>query len=217
VDDIIHFNLQRSIFDLVVISTVKVILLVILVTELETVVINCLYRPIICRSFINKKNILLIFLILIVIGSLTFSIIKLIIVVHNLSLSKLNLSAVCIFVAASSLESIGILLIYFYLKKLKLIEQRLVDSKNEEKINLRRIFSLVQSERSWLSIGFFFLLISSFIETVDLFLFGKILGLASEQESMHSINITIAIVLSLDLVSSIATFIYSWVFALAGQ
>jgi len=116
-DDIIHFNLSKSIFDLLSISTLKLIILIILLTEFERLIIIHLNQPIISRSFVKHKNLLMILLIILInIASLTFGIIKLIIVLHHHLLSKLNISAACIFLEMSSLEFIGIFLTYFYLK-----------------------------------------------------------------------------------------------------
>jgi hypothetical protein len=135
--------MATSVFDLVTLSTLKLILVIILLTELERLSIIRLYRPVVDRSFILKRNLLIVVLVLVAIGSLTFVIIKLILVLRQSSLSKLNLSAVCIFLILSSLESIGILWTCIYLSQLKLIEQqRSVDSRTKT-VNLRRVFWLV--------------------------------------------------------------------------
>lgn len=212
VDDIIHFNLSKSIFDLLSISTLKLIILIILLTEFERYFIIHLNRPIISRSFVKHKNLLMILIILINIASLTFGTIKLIIVLHHNLSSKLNISAICIFLGMSSLEFISICLTYFHLKRLKLTTEELIHS-----VNIGRIFSLIQPERSWILIASIFLLIASLIETIDIFLLGKVVSLAIEKDSMYSANVMIGILLSLDTVCSIGTFIYLSIFALVGQ
>ncbi|UJR17456.1 hypothetical protein I4U23_004351 [Adineta vaga] len=218
IDDIIHFHLPTSIFDLVMISTIKLILLIGLLTEFERFIIHHLYQPVVHRSIISYKTLFIIILMLIVISSLSFGILKLIIVLRYDSMSKIYVSTLYIFLTLSIFESIGMLWLCFYVKQMKLVARERSFNVQGKGSNLRRIFSLIQSEKSWLSAGTFFLFIGSIIDAIDLLLFGKIIGLAvTEQESMHSVNIIIGIVFGLNLISSTMSVLQSWMFALVGQ
>ncbi|CAF3643399.1 unnamed protein product [Rotaria sp. Silwood1] len=218
IDDIIHFHLTTSIFDLVMISMFKLILLIILLTELETLVILRLYRPINRSSFPFNRYLFTIALLLITIGSLTFAIIKFVLIFHQqFQLSKLYLSCIYIFLFCSLLESIGILFIFPYLNRLKLIEQQYEQNRQEKQVDIRRVFSLAKEERSLMLIGSFFLFIESAIDIVTIILFGQIIAFALKYESMHSVNVTILIYFGIDFINCICSFLNSWLFDLAGQ
>ncbi|CAF1125845.1 unnamed protein product [Rotaria sordida] len=218
IDDIIHFHLTTSIFDLVIISMFKLILLIILLTELEILVILRLYRPIDRSSFSFNRYLFIIALLLIAIGSLTFAIIKFVIIFHQeFQLSKLYLSCIYIFLVCSLLEFIGILFIFPYLNRLKLIEQQREQNRQEKQVDIRRVFSLAKEERSLMIIGTFFLFIASAIDIVDIILFGQIIAFALKYESMHSVNVIILIFFGIDFINCICTFFNTWLFDLAGQ
>ena len=219
IDDIVHFHLVTSIFDLVIISTLKFILLTVLLTELETRVILRLYRPVDRSSSTFNRYLLITALLLISTGTSAFAIVKLILVVRHLHpLSGLYLSGVYIFLVCSLLGLFGIVAVVPYLKQLQLIEQQRAETGVEaERVNLRRVILLAKEERSLMVVAMLFLLIASGIETIDLLLFGQVIGFALESDSMHSVNITILIVIGLDLIASISTVLYSWIFSLAGQ
>lgn len=219
IDDIIHFHLLTSIFDLVMISTLKWLVLTVLLTELETRVILRLYRPGDRSSSMFSRYLLIGALLMISVGVSCFAIVKLILVVHHPhQLTGLYQSCIYIFLVCSLLELLGILWVVPYLRRLKLIEeQRAEPNGAEERVDLRRVFCLAKEERSLMAVGMLFLLVASGIEIVDILLFGRVIGYAVEQETMHLANITVLIIMGIDLISSICTFLYSWIFDLAGQ
>ena len=140
------------------------------------------------------------------------------IVRHPYQLSGLSQSCIYIFLVCSLLELLGILWVVPYLRRLKLIEEQRAESTvGEARVDLRRVFCLAKEERSLMTVAMLFLLVASGIEIVDILLLGRVIGYAVEQETMHLANITVLIVFGIDLISSICTFLYSWIFDLAGQ
>ncbi|CAF1379707.1 unnamed protein product [Adineta ricciae] len=217
IDDIIHFHLPTSLFDIVIISTIKLIAVVVLLTEFERFIIHNLYQPIIRRSFVSYKILFLIVLLSIIISSLAFGICKLTIVLRHDSLNKLSMSVLYVVVVLSASESFTMLWLYFYVKQMKLIARQPLHLQKKEN-NPRRMFSLVQSEKPWLLVAIVFLLIDSVIDAVDLLLYGRIIGLAVvEQESMHSVNTIVGIAFCLNLINSTISVLESWMFELVGQ
>lgn len=201
-----------------ILALCKVILLVIVLTELETRVIIGLYRPMIRSKFSYIRSISISILMFITIGTFVFAIIKLILVLRNLQLSQLNLACVYIFLVFSSLELISSVRILPYLAQLKLLEQQQQSTDPTKKpINISRVLSLAKAERSLIITGTFFLLISSSTQIVDIIFFGKIIGGALGDESAGSINRNIVIVLCIDFVGSVALFFHVWLYELAGQ
>lgn len=217
INDIIHFHFTTSTFDLVILALCKLILLIIVLTELETRVIIGLYRPMIRSKFSYIRSISISILMFITIGTFIFSIIKLIFVLRNLQLNRLNLSCVYIFLAFSSLELIGSLRILPYLTQLKLLDQQQSSDPTEKSVNISRVLSLAKAERSLILTGTLFLLISSSTQIVNIIYYGRIIGGALGDESTGSINRNIIIVLCIDFVGSVAGFLYVWLYELAGQ
>ncbi len=209
--------MTTSIFDLVILALCKLILLVVLLTELETRVIIGLYRPIVRSTFTYIRSIFTIALIVITTGTFSFAIVKLVLVLRNFHLSKLDLACVYIFLIFSMLELIGSLLIIPYLRQLKLLEQQRISDQTNKKVDISRVLSLAKAERSLIVTGTFFLIISSATQVVDIIFFGKTIGSALTSQSMDSVNRNVIILFCIDFVGSIAIFIYSWLFELAGQ
>lgn len=200
-----------------ILALCKVILLVIVLTELETRVIIGLYRPMIRSKFSYIRSISISILMFITIGTFVFAIIKLVLVLRNRQLSQLNLACVYIFLVFSSLELISSVRIVPYLTQLKLLEQQQSTDPTKKPINISRVLSLAKAERSLIITGTFFLLISSSTQIVDIIFFGKIIGGALGDESAGSINRNIVIVLCIDFVGSVALFFHVWLYELAGQ
>ena len=213
INDIIHFGLTTSVFDLVIIALCKLILLVILLTELETRVIINLSRPMIRSTFSYIRSISIITLVILTVGSFIFAITKLVLVLRNLHLNQLNLACVYIFLILSILEMLGSVKIIPYLTQLKLLEQKQVT----DPVDISRVLSLIKPERSLIIAGSLFLFITSSTQIVDVIFFGKIIGDALTGESMDSVNRNIIILLCIDFVGSVAEFLHSWLYALAGQ
>jgi hypothetical protein len=155
----------------------------------------------------------------ITIGTFSFAIIKLVLVLHDFHLTKLDLACVYIFLIFSAMELIGSLRIIPYLRKLKLLEQQQQQSIDQTKkqVDISRVLSLAKAERLLITIGILFVLITSAIQIVDVILFGKVITLAFNSQSMNSVNRYIIIVFCLDAVASISSFIHSWLLELAGQ
>ncbi len=215
-DDIIHYRLTISIFDLVAISICKFILFIIFLTELETFIIARLYHPDSRLLFSFIRYSYTIVLILLSICSLTFAIIKLIFILRESHLNQLYLSAVYLFLIYSSMEFIGLIVLIPYLSRLKLLEQPRT-SKTNKKVDLKRLFSLAKSERSLLITGTVFLIISSLTQVAQPYFFGKIVDDALTQETMRLVNINVLILFAINFVGAVASFFRAWVFELAGQ
>ncbi|CAF1177732.1 unnamed protein product [Adineta steineri] len=214
IDDIIHYRLTTSIFDLVAISISKFILLIIFLTELETFIIARLYQPNSRPLFIFIRYFYIVSLIVLSICSLAFAIIKLIFVLRAFHLSKLYLSTVYVFLVFSSIEFIGMILMIPYLSRVKLLEQ---PRSTKKKVDLKRLFSLSKSERPFLITGTLFLLLSSLTQIVQPYFFGRIVDDALTSDSMRPVTNDVLILFGINCVGAIASFLRSWVFELAGQ
>ena len=200
-----------------ILALCKLILLVIVLTELETRVIIGLYRPMIRSKFLYIRSISISTLMFVTIGTFVFAIIKLVLVLRNLQLNQLNQACVYIFLVFSSLELIGSLRILPYLTQLKLLEQQQPTDPTVKPVNILRVLSLAKAERSLIITGTVFLVISSSTQIVDIIFFGKIIGGALGDQSAGSINRNIIIVLCIDFVGSVALFFHVWLYELAGQ
>ncbi|UJR33415.1 hypothetical protein I4U23_020859 [Adineta vaga] len=216
IDDIIHYQLTTSIFDLVAISIFKLVSLIILLTELERFVINRLRHPNarILFTFIRYSTTIL--LLLLAACSLAFAIIKLIFVLHESKLNTLYLSTVYAFLVFSSIELIGVILMIPYLSRIKLVPQS-QSTVMKKKVDLKRLFSLAKSERFFISIGTFFLFVSSATQIALPYYFGKIVDDAITSATMRSVNTNVLILLGINCVGALASFFRAWVFELAGQ
>jgi hypothetical protein len=214
IDDIIHYTLTTSIFDLVSISICKFVLLLIFLTELETFIIARLYHPDSRPLFIFLRYFYTIILIVLSLCSLAFAIIKLIFILRELNLNKLYLSSVYLFLIFSSIEVLGIILMIPYLARLKLIEQ---PRSTKKKVDLKRLFSLAKSERGLISIGTIFLLASSATQIIQPYFFGKIIDDALTGGSMHLVNVNVLVLFGINCVGAITSFFRAWLFELAGQ
>ena len=215
-DDIIHYTLSTSIFDLVAISVCKFVLLIVLLTELETCIIARLYQLEARPAFYVLRYLFTALLFLVSLCSLAFAIVKFIFVLREMSLSRLYLSTVYLFLIFSSIESIGVVLMLPYLSRLKLLEQQR-SAAEKKKVDLRRLFSLAKSERTLIGIGTVFLLLSSLTQIVQPYFFGKIIDDALNAKTMRPVNISVIILLAINLAGAFTSFFRSWVFELAGQ
>ncbi|CAF2155732.1 unnamed protein product [Rotaria magnacalcarata] len=201
IDDIIHYQFTTSIFDLVCVSLCKMILLVILLTELETFSIARLYQADSNQAFILIRYLCKILLFLIAMSSLAFAIVKLVFVLQKSNLEKLYLSTVYLFVVFSSIEFIGVILMIPYLKLIKLLEQQ----------------KSTKSERLLMSVAIVFLLISTITQVVQPYFFGKIIDGAITSDGMSVVNRNVIILFIVNCVGAAASAIRSWLFELSGQ
>lgn len=216
INDITHYHLTNSIFDLVAISTCKFILFIIFLTELETFLIARLYKPDSRPLFLWIRYSYTTILLLLSIGSLIFAIIKLIFILHEIEFSKLYLSSIYLFLIFSTTEFLGIIIFIPYLARLKLLEQSR-SAVTKKKVDLKRLFSLAKAERSLLIIGTLFLLLSSATQIIQPYYFGKIVDDALTSDTMRSVNTDVFIIFGINCVGALASFFRSWVFELAGQ
>ena len=216
IDDIVHYHMTKSIFDLVAISTCKFILFIIFLTELETFLIARLYKPDSRSVFLWIRYFYTTVLLLLSIGSLTFAIIKLIFILHQMEFSKLYLSSIYLFLIFSAMEFIGIIIFIPYLARLKLLEQPR-STATKKKVDLKRLFSLAKTERSLLILGTLFLLLSSATQIIQPYYFGKIVDDALTSDTMRSVNTDVLIIFGINCVGALASFFRSWIFELSGQ
>ncbi|CAF0728813.1 unnamed protein product [Adineta ricciae] len=216
VDDIIHYTLTSSIFDLVAVSVLKLAVSVILLTELETFVIKRLYHPDARLLFTFIRYFTTVLLLLSASCSLAFAIVKLIFVLRGSSLNTLYLSTVYIFLVFSTIEFIGMILMIPYLSRLKLLEQER-STVTKKKVDLKRLMTLAKSERLFIFLGTVFLLASSATQIVIPYYFGKIVDDALKFQSMRLVNISVLILFGVNCAGALASFFRSWLFGLAGQ
>jgi hypothetical protein len=215
-DDIIHYKFTTSIFDLVSVSTCKFILFIIFLTELETFIIARLYQPNDRPFFIFIRYFYTILLIILILCSLAFSIIKLIFILRESDFNKTYLSSIYLFLIFSSIEFIGMILLIPYLSRIKLLEQQRSTS-TKKKVDLRRLFTLAKSERLLIGIGTTFLLISSAAPIAQTYYFGKVVDDAITSSSMRLVTINVLIIFGINVVGAITSFFRAWLFELAGQ
>jgi hypothetical protein len=198
------------------VSICKFILLIILLTELETFIIARLYEPNSRPIFLFIRYFYTSLLILLSLCSLAFAIVKFVFIIRQLNLSKLYLSSVYLFLIFSSIECIGIILMIPYVSRLKLLEQERSTLK-KKKVDLIRLFSLAKSERLLLSIGTVFLLLNSATQIAQPYFFGKIVDDALTSATMRPVTINVLILFGINCVGAITSFFRSWIFELAGQ
>lgn len=189
---------------------------VIVLTELETLIIACLYQTNTRQMDIVIRYFYTILLIILSMCALAFSIVKLVFVLQKHTLNLLYLSSVYLFLIFSSIELISILLMIPYLKRIKLLEQEQENAK-KRKVDLKRLFTLTKSVRLIIGVASIFLFIASATQIVQPYYFGKIVDDALSADSMHSINVSVLTLLAINLVGAIASFFRSWFFELSGQ
>jgi hypothetical protein len=216
VDDIIHYRLSTSVFDLVAVSLCKLVLLILFLTELETFIVARLYQPNARAAFIAIRYIYTGLLLLISACSLAFAIVKFVVILRQADFSKLYLSSVYLFLIFSSMELIGMVLMIPYLSRLKLLEQPR-SAEKKKKVDLVRLFSLAKSERLLIGLGTLFLILSSATQIAQPYYFGKIVDDAVKADSMSLVNRSVLILLAINGVGAVASFFRSWLFELAGQ
>jgi hypothetical protein len=216
IDDIIHYQLTTSIFDLVAVSLCKFILLILCLTELETFIIARLYQPDARPLFNIVRYLYMIAMCLLSICSLAFAIVKFIFIIRQIEIGTLYLSSVYLFLIFSSIESIGIILMIPYLTRIKLNEQER-STVEKKKVDLKRLLSLAQSERLLLTIGTFFLVLSSVTQIIQPYFFGKIVDDALASGSMRLVNINVIILFAINCAGAVTSFFRSWLFEWAGQ
>ena len=216
VDDIVHYRLSSSVFDLVAVSLCKFVLLILFLTELETFIIARLYQPNARAAFIAIRYIYTSLLLLISACSLAFAIVKLVIILRQPDFSKLYLSSVYLFLIFSSMELIGVVLMIPYLSRLKLLEQPR-STETKKKVDLIRLSSLAKSERPLIGLGTIFLILSSATQIAQPYYFGKIVDDAVKADSMSQVNRSVLILLAINCVGAVASLFRSWLFELAGQ
>ena len=216
VDDITHYRLTSSVFDLVAVSLCKFVLLILFLTELETFIIARLYQPNARAFFVAIRYVYTSVLLLISACSLAFAIVKLVVILRQTDFSKLYLSSVYLFLIFSSMELIGMILMIPYLSRLKLLEQPR-STLTKKNVDIKRLFSLAKSERMLLTIGTFFLILSSVTQIVQPYYFGKIVDDALTAGSMSLVNKSVLILFAINCVGALTSFFRSWLFELAGQ
>lgn len=188
----------------------------IFLTEFETFKIARLYSPDSRLSLIVIRYLFIIIILSLSICSLAFSIIKFIFIIHNLTISKLYLSTVYLFLIFSSIEFLGIIIYLPSIFRIKLLQQQRSAS-NKKKVDLKRLFSLAKTERLNISLGTVFLLISSGTQIVQTYYFGKIVDDALTSDTMRLVNINVLIIFAVNCVGAVASFFRSWLFELSGQ
>lgn len=215
-DDITQYQFTTSTFDLVAVSTFKIVVLVILITEVEKFTIARLYQADVRPVMHIVRYACMTLLFIISLGSLAFSIVKLVFVLEKRKMLKLGIASVYIFLIISVFEFVGIILVGPSLSRLKLIEQP-VSTNAKKKVDLKRLMSLSREERPLLFSATVFLFLSSATQIFQPYFFGKIVDQAIKNEPMKEITINVAILFSINVFGAITSCFRSWLFELSGQ
>ncbi|XP_021358187.1 ABC transporter B family member 25-like [Mizuhopecten yessoensis] len=235
IDNVTHFTMTTSVFDLALLSAIKLVILCgIVLPSLE----NSSYRLIeidqtTYRELKSKKTHLHVCLILIALGMLAYSTTKGALVLYELKNSgdytvmhaTYNALVICAFVF-SLLEVVFALSSFFMMRRLKSVRilHRFNDDGEEigkdgeplrSKVTFARMAALAKPEMGLLGFASIGLLFSSGSQMVAPLFFGKVVDAA--QHSISELTRTVLIMLGIYLVGNIFGMIRAWLFTLAGM
>ncbi|KAK6191312.1 hypothetical protein SNE40_003035 [Patella caerulea] len=232
VDNIVHFHLLASVFDLAIISSLKVIFFIVLYSWLEKISFKQTENPY-DRNLQSKSKILHILIILLSTIFMVYSMTKGGLVLNaylnqtdylimHATYNALVISAVCF----SILEFIFSLYSFIAMRKLKILRvlHRLNDDGQEidsdgkpvkKKPSLKRLASLAKPEFPMISLACLAMLGSSGSQMVAPLFFGKVVDAA--QKDMGELNSTVLTLLLIYIGGAICSMVRSWIFTLAGQ
>ncbi|CAL1536178.1 unnamed protein product [Lymnaea stagnalis] len=233
IDNIKHFKLSESVFDLALLSMLKIPVYFCMVRRLEMTAIKFLdvsYNPVLRSKFLSNIAML---------SSVSFLIFVFVVIKASLILEKIvthdqnffgmhpTFYACVIWCLVSSLL-IFILSVVSKFGLRKLQRQRVIKFYNRHgkevdkdgkplprKTNLVRLMGLAKPEAGLISIGMVSLLLSTAVQTIAPLFFGKVVDAALD--SMESLNRTVLILLLIYLAGSVFSLVRAWIFTLAGQ
>lgn len=232
VDNITHFHLKESVFDLALVSAAKVILHSPLISYLESVTLSQIQDPF-NRSLNTMKHILHIVHILFSLAVLGYSTTKggliLNAYLHEADYVVMHptYNALVISTVAFTLVELG-LFIYSYraMRRLKVI--RILHLYNDDgqevdkdgnpvkkKVDIIRLISLAKPEAPMITVATLCLFVSSGSQMVAPLFFGKVIDAA--QHSMEELNRTVLTLFLIYTVSAVFAMVRSWLFTLAGH
>ncbi|ESP02536.1 hypothetical protein LOTGIDRAFT_171935 [Lottia gigantea] len=232
VDNIVHFHLTESVFDLALICSIKSVLYMILYTWLEELTLkftNCPFD----QDLKTKTRYAHFGIVFIAIAVLTYTTTKGGLVL-NAYLNKkdyrimhptYNALVISAFVF-SFIQIICALYSFVAMRKLKVLRilHRLNDDGEEvdadgkpikKKANILRLIKLAKPEAGIISLAFFAMLGSSGVQIVAPLFFGKVVDAA--QRNMDELNNTVLILLFIYMGGALCSSARSWIFTLAGQ
>ncbi|KAL8604642.1 hypothetical protein ACOMHN_013422 [Nucella lapillus] len=231
-ENIVHFKLTHSTFDIAVLALVKVLVLIPFTAALEEAAYKLIDFPF-DRGFVRRATLLHTALRLIPFSCLAFGIVKGALVLYNIihdpDYEKMSATyyAECVsFVVLTAVELVLGLWSGRAMRGLQSV--RILHQYNEsgQELNkdgrvirkspgILKLFSLAKTEVPLLLGGMGAMLISSGSQIVAPLFFGKVVDAALK--SMEDLNRTVLILLGVYICGSIAGMIRAWLFVLAGQ
>ncbi|KAL5016506.1 hypothetical protein ScPMuIL_006095 [Solemya velum] len=232
VDNIVHFHLRESVFDLALIAAIKVTLFPCLLALLETASYRQIDNPYVDK-FQTRARVLHISLILSSVVFLAYSTTKGGLILYSIlnendyvkmhtEYNALVIWAVCF----SILEFLSALASYSGMRKLKIIrilhkyndKGEEIDEKGEpikQGANIKRLFKLAKPEAGILMVATFCLFISSGCQMVSPLFFGKVVD--SAMKSLDELSNTVLILVGIYILNAISAFLRGWLFTLSGH
>ncbi|XP_031572199.1 antigen peptide transporter 2-like [Actinia tenebrosa] len=225
-DHVTNFTIRDSVIDLAVLSFIRCGLLFFIYGFLENISLKQIDHP--YESSLSTKKCIWHFIILFFsIGSLAFSITKGVLIYNVRSDSAHHLHSTYYALVISALcfcflESVGAVLSFHAMRKLKIMRILLTpnDKENEEKpkkkVSLGRLATLTKPEFFILFVASLALLVSAGSQIAAPYFFGMVITAAMEP-GMKKLNETILILLLIYIGGAIGSMIRAWLYTLAGQ
>lgn len=233
VDNILNFHIRQSVFDLVLITGIKMVVLTIVYTYLELYSFRQIDKPydihIAKRKFICHMVTVFISLLCFAYsvakgGGVLYAIINLGDTYKRMHV-EYNVLVICSLVFGF-LECLLSAYAFHAMKKLRTLRMlhRFNDSGQEvdddgkpvkKKVNLKRVLLLAKPEAGMIFCAFLALIFSSITEMLAPLFFGKVVDAA--MKSMSELNKTVLSLLGIYLGGSLASMVRSWIFSLTGQ
>ncbi|XP_041349743.1 ABC transporter B family member 25-like [Gigantopelta aegis] len=232
VDNIVHFHLKESVFDLALMAALKIIFLVPFYSILEDTCYKLIDRPF--HKDLQTHSIISRFAVIVLsLGFMAFAATKggliLYAYLYDASYSLMHVTYNALVISAFCFSLIELLLSlwsFIALRKISSIRRiHRLNARGQEvgedgkpirkNVGLIRLASLARPELGILMIAGVALLGSSGAQMVAPLFFGKVVD--SAQKSMKELNMTVLILVAIYFVGAIASMIRSWIFVLAGQ
>ncbi|CAE1292594.1 ABC transporter B family member 1 [Acanthosepion pharaonis] len=233
VDNILDFHIRESVFDLVLITGIKMVFLTIVYSYMELISFRQIDKPYdmilakrkcICHIVTVSISILCFAYAVAKGGTILYAIINLGNAYTHMHV-EYNALVICSLVFGF-LECLLSAYSFHAMKKLHLLRilHRFNDSGQEvddegkplkKKANLKRVLLLARPEAGMISFALLALVFSSVTEMLAPLFFGKVVDAA--MKSMSELNKTVLSLLGIYLGGSLASMVRSWIFSLTGQ
>ncbi|KAL9980932.1 hypothetical protein ACROYT_G009574 [Oculina patagonica] len=224
-DNVKHFKIRDSVFDLAAIAFVKGSILFFVYPWLEHLSMKQIDQPY-DKGLASRKCYCHSLAIFLSVGSLAYSITKgvLIYEVRSEKQHKLHPTYYALVISSvvfSLLESVFSLSSFVAMRRLKVLRilhtpNDAESSKKKPKVNLGRLMTLAKPELFVLSVASLALMASSGAQIAAPYFFGKVIS-ASMEKGMTHLNKTIVILSLVYLGGAVAALLRAWLFTLSGQ